>query len=460
MRGARSAICSLFVVVVALAGALVALPAAHASTTPSGAEYHTLTFPVQEQNQVSYSDDFGGPRQHPGNDIMGKKLLHELAAADGTITFVRSDASGHSGNMLILTGTDGWKYWYIHINNDTPGTDDGKNPAAWKFAPGLTVGTHVKKGQFIAYMGDSGEAETTDPHLHFELHRPNDTFIDPYTSLRLSQGKSSAGLCRVPTSPPTAQNPAAGPGYWSLNTGGKVLSFGTVKNYGSAPAPGPLNAWVGITPSATNNGYWVTDAIGHVRAYGDAQFYGQPSTLKLKAPVLAIEGTPSGRGYWVLARDGGIFTYGDAKFYGSTGAMKLNQPVISMASTPSGRGYWLVASDGGMFTFGDAHFYGSTGAQRISAPVTSMVETPNGAGYWLLGRDGKLYRFGNAAYKGSEWDLGWCPAPAALAIVRTRTGGGYWTLVDDGRVLWFGDGKYYGSPASTRQLASSLAAAR
>jgi hypothetical protein len=131
-----------------------------------------------------------------------------------------------------------------------------------------------------------------------------------------------------------------------------------------------------------------------------------------------------------------------------------------MASTPTGRGYWLVASDGGMFSFGDAHFYGSTGGQRISAPITSMVETPNGAGYWLLGRDGKLYRFGNAAYKGSEWDLGWCPAPAALAIVRTRTGAGYWTLVGDGRVLWFGDGKYYGSPASTRQLASSLAAAR
>ena len=31
--------------------------------------------------------------------------------------------------MLELTGTDGWNYWYIHINNDTPGTDDGKNPA-------------------------------------------------------------------------------------------------------------------------------------------------------------------------------------------------------------------------------------------------------------------------------------------------------------------------------------------
>ncbi len=42
--------------------------------------------------------------------------------------------------MLNLTGTDGWKYWYIHINNDTPGTDDGKNPAQWRFAPGIDAG--------------------------------------------------------------------------------------------------------------------------------------------------------------------------------------------------------------------------------------------------------------------------------------------------------------------------------
>lgn len=166
------------VVAVAITAVFVSVaPSAHAAFTPNGTEYHPLTFPVRET--VHYTDDFGGPRQHPGNDLMGVKLDHELAANDGTITFARDDSSGHSGNMLILTGTDGWKYWYIHINNDTPGTDDAKNPAAFRFAPGIADGVHVKRGQFIAYMGDSGEAETTDPHLHFELHRPDDTFIDP-----------------------------------------------------------------------------------------------------------------------------------------------------------------------------------------------------------------------------------------------------------------------------------------
>ena len=63
--------------------------------------------------------------------------MHEVAASDGTIAWVHADTSGTAGNMLKLTGNDGWVYWYIHINNDTPGTDDGKNPAQWRFAPGI-----------------------------------------------------------------------------------------------------------------------------------------------------------------------------------------------------------------------------------------------------------------------------------------------------------------------------------
>ena len=69
----------------------------------------------------------------------------------------------------------------------------------------------MKRGQFIAYMGDSGEAETTDPHLHFELHRPDDTFIDPYTSLRLAQGAGANGLCSVSVEPRAAPEHGRGP---------------------------------------------------------------------------------------------------------------------------------------------------------------------------------------------------------------------------------------------------------
>ena len=36
------------------------------------------------------------------------------------------------GNMLVLRDAGGWEYWYLHVNNDTPGTDDGLNPPTRK----------------------------------------------------------------------------------------------------------------------------------------------------------------------------------------------------------------------------------------------------------------------------------------------------------------------------------------
>jgi hypothetical protein len=449
----------IFVVAVAIAALFVAAStSAHAELTPNGTPYHPLTFPVRES--VHYYDDFGGVRHHPGNDLMGTKLEHLLAANAGTITFARDDSSGHSGNMLILTGDDHWKYWYIHINNDTPGTDDGLNPARWRFAPGIAEGVHVARGQFIAYMGDSGEAETTDPHLHFELHTPNDTVIDPYTSLRLAQGAGANGLCSHPTNPVRHPNPAAGPGYWTVDSDGTVLGFGFVPTFGNAPKPDAGDPYIAIASTPSGKGYWTVTVHGHVIPFGDAHDFGGADSLALNQPILGIAPTASGKGYWLLARDGGIFSYGDAEFYGSTGAMTLNAPIISMASTPGGHGYWLLAADGGVFSFGNAEFHGSTGAMVLAAPVTSMIATPTGGGYLLLASDGGLFSFGDSHFLGSLPGKGWCPGPTALSFAQTPNKPGYWMLLSDGQVVAFGNAKTYGGPSNTHQTAVALAAAQ
>ena len=147
----------------------------------------TMRFPVK--GTTSYVDTFGAcrdgcTRTHMGADIFGTKLQHLVAANDGWITLVRSDASGTAGNALAVTDEDGWRYLYLHINNDTPGTDDGRNPARWRFAPGIGLGVKVYAGQHIAYLGDSGNAETTPPHVDFELRRPDGVTINPDASLR------------------------------------------------------------------------------------------------------------------------------------------------------------------------------------------------------------------------------------------------------------------------------------
>src|SRR3954468_24261098 len=132
----------------------------------------TITFPVI--GTVSFSDDFRAPRSghlHEGNDIMGKKMMPEVAAVNGTVTYLTIPQASY-GYSLTITGDDGWSYHYLHINNDTPGTDDGKAELKDVFAPGIRKGGRVNAGQIVAFLGDSGNAETTGPHLHFELHDP------------------------------------------------------------------------------------------------------------------------------------------------------------------------------------------------------------------------------------------------------------------------------------------------
>src|SRR3954469_9658623 len=206
---------------VSIAGAALALASLGVSTTPAMASRQShvvraITFPVN--GRVGYYDTFadcrdgGRPRHHEGNDLIGAKLMPLVAAAAGTIDWVNLD-SGTAGNALSIKDADGWRYLYLHINNDTPGTNDNTNPEQWRFAPGIEVGAAVVAGQLIAYMGNSGNAEQSVPHLHFEIHEPDDTVISPYDSLRAAQGfkpKPAAygGQCNSPTNPtqPTLQS--------------------------------------------------------------------------------------------------------------------------------------------------------------------------------------------------------------------------------------------------------------
>ncbi|MEA3510408.1 MAG: cell wall-binding repeat-containing protein [Actinomycetota bacterium] len=146
---------------------------------------YPITFPVV--GDTYYSDTFGAcrdgcSRRHTGIDIMtyGWKGLPIVAAHSGTITLTTESAGRDCCAIWGLTSDDGWKSLYIHMNNDTPGTDDGQG---WGFAPGIDVGTAVEEGQLIGWVGDSGNAERVSPHLHFELHKDG-VRINPYPSLR------------------------------------------------------------------------------------------------------------------------------------------------------------------------------------------------------------------------------------------------------------------------------------
>ncbi len=121
-------------------------------------------------------------REHHGVDIMSWnwKGLAVVAAHDGVVTRVTYD-KGNAGCSVRIRSRDRWETRYLHLNNDLPGTDEigAQCPAA-----GIEVGTRVSAGQVIAWVGDSGNAETTPPHIHFELRTPGGHPVDPYESLR------------------------------------------------------------------------------------------------------------------------------------------------------------------------------------------------------------------------------------------------------------------------------------
>ena len=158
---------------------------------------YPLVFPVQGENW--YADWFWAYRSnglHHAQDILADKMTPVVAAASGTVTYVNwstnpGDLNPERCCNLVIRHDDGWQSWYIHLNNDTPGTDDGQ---AWGIAPGLVPGVRVSAGDVIGWVGDSGNAENTPPHLHFELYDPEGVLVNPFDALRLAQGFS---VCTV-----------------------------------------------------------------------------------------------------------------------------------------------------------------------------------------------------------------------------------------------------------------------
>lgn len=145
-----------------------------------------VVFPLA--TSVAFSDSFGagrsGGRSHEGQDLMAPKGTVAVAAAAGTVSYLKHSSDGLSGNMLRITDAEGWQYVYIHLNNDSPGTDDGANRFEQAFADGMRVGQRVLAGEPVGYVGDSGNAESTGAHLHFELRSPDGLAVNADSSLR------------------------------------------------------------------------------------------------------------------------------------------------------------------------------------------------------------------------------------------------------------------------------------
>lgn len=170
---------SLFAPVLAVfvaAGVLIPARPAQAAADPP----FEAVFP-QETSKTYFSSTYGarrsGGRRHKGNDLMAPRMTEVYAIASGTIHYVGINRL--SGRNVKIDHGGGWESYYLHLNNDNLDTDDGDAPWTLTVAPGVEEGMKVEAGQLIGWVGDSGNAEWTSPHTHFELRRDG-VPVDPY----------------------------------------------------------------------------------------------------------------------------------------------------------------------------------------------------------------------------------------------------------------------------------------
>jgi murein DD-endopeptidase MepM/ murein hydrolase activator NlpD len=180
------------------------LPTLNVKLAPGG-----YVFPVH--GPASFVDTFGAPRAvvewHHGEDIFAPIGAPVLAVAEGTVFSVGWNDLG--GNRLWLRDNQGNEYYYAHLS---------------AFSPLAVNGARVRAGDVLGFVGNSGDAEATPPHLHFEIHHVAllgagyDGVVNPYKYLlawkRLEDIRFIPGAGWLP---PLSESQAPQPGAYLLS---------------------------------------------------------------------------------------------------------------------------------------------------------------------------------------------------------------------------------------------------
>ena len=128
-----------------------------------------FAFPVAEP--FNFVSTFGAPRSggrlHQGNDIFAPYGTPLYAAERGVVGQMGTNSLG--GIKLWITGESSTSYYYAHLS---------------AFALNVNDGTLVEAGDIVGFVGNTGNAITTPPHLHFEIHPGGGPAIDPYPILK------------------------------------------------------------------------------------------------------------------------------------------------------------------------------------------------------------------------------------------------------------------------------------
>ncbi|MBQ5946035.1 M23 family metallopeptidase [Massilia sp. ST3] len=128
-----------------------------------------LAVPVQGVRAKGLRDTWhaarGAGRRHEGIDIFAKRGTPVLSSTEGIVLRVGTNRLG--GLVVWVLGPAGQRHYYAHLD----GYAD------------VHAGMRVAPGRVLGYVGDSGNAKGTPPHLHYGIYAAGGA-LNPYPLLR------------------------------------------------------------------------------------------------------------------------------------------------------------------------------------------------------------------------------------------------------------------------------------
>jgi murein DD-endopeptidase MepM/ murein hydrolase activator NlpD len=128
-----------------------------------------LSMPLKDVKRSQIANTWGAARgegrSHEGQDIFAPKGTPIFSATSGYVVKIGKDNLG--GRTVSVVGDGGRKYYYAHLDS---------------YARNLEVGDFVTRQTVLGYVGATGNADGTPPHLHFGVYTPTGA-INPLSLL-------------------------------------------------------------------------------------------------------------------------------------------------------------------------------------------------------------------------------------------------------------------------------------
>jgi len=116
-----------------------------------------IAMPLEDVAKKEVADTWGAPRgtgrRHEGQDIFAPKGTPVLSATRGYIYKIGENNLG--GQTVSVISSGGRIYYYAHLD---------------RYANGIEVGDRVTTRTVLGYVGTTGNAQGTPPHLHFGIY--------------------------------------------------------------------------------------------------------------------------------------------------------------------------------------------------------------------------------------------------------------------------------------------------